>query len=92
MRVCLRGNILVRLWRDFENSSFGKIDIMQNNVPQLARDVYNIEHWSEGFFDVDDQGSVVVCPGENIKVSLENIAEKITKDELKTKIQNLGLV
>ena len=55
---------------------------MQNNVPQLARDVYNIEHWSEGFFDVDDQGSVVVCPGENIKVSLENIAEKITKKKL----------
>ncbi|MEH6344585.1 MAG: biosynthetic arginine decarboxylase [Bermanella sp.] len=55
---------------------------MLEDVPQLARDVYNIEHWSEGFFDVDDQGSVVVCPDENIKVSLTGIAEKISKENL----------
>ncbi len=55
---------------------------MQSDVPLLARDVYNIEHWSEGFFDVDDQGSVVVCPFNNVQVSFKDLRQKITKENL----------
>ena len=29
-----------------------------------ARKTYSIPHWSEGFFDVDEQGRVVVRPGD----------------------------
>lgn len=31
-------------------------------TPALAREVYAIEHWGEGYFDIDGQGRVVVYP------------------------------
>jgi len=30
--------------------------------PDLARKTYSIPHWSDGYFDVDDQGRIVVRP------------------------------
>ena len=30
--------------------------------PALAREVYAIEHWGEGYFDINGQGQVVVHP------------------------------
>ena len=55
---------------------------MQSETPLLARDVYNIEHWSEGFFDVDKQGSVVVCPFENVQISFKDLRQKIAQEKL----------
>ncbi|NVK39257.1 MAG: biosynthetic arginine decarboxylase [Gammaproteobacteria bacterium] len=49
---------------------------------QQARDVYNIEHWSEGFFDVNAQGDVVVRPFENVSVSLKELSEKAAQQDL----------
>ena len=50
--------------------------------PQPARDVYNIEHWSEGFFAVDANGDVVVTPYENVEVSFKSLAEQIRQQGL----------
>ena len=30
--------------------------------PDLARKTYSIPHWSDGYFDVDDRGRIVVRP------------------------------
>ncbi|MFT5594676.1 MAG: arginine decarboxylase [Oceanicoccus sp.] len=49
---------------------------------QQARDVYNIEHWSEGFFDVNTQGDVVVSPFDDVKVSFKDLIEQARKDGL----------
>ncbi|QCU72333.1 arginine decarboxylase [Luteimonas yindakuii] len=35
-----------------------------------ARKTYSIPHWSEGFFDVDEQGRVVVRPGDRDATAL----------------------
>ena len=54
---------------------------MQTDAQQ-ARDVYNIEHWSEGFFDVNPDGDVVVSPFENVALSFKDLAAKASKDGL----------
>jgi arginine decarboxylase len=47
---------------------------MQTNAQQ-ARDVYNIEHWSEGFFDVNPEGDVVVSPFDNVALSFKDLVQ-----------------
>lgn len=34
----------------------------QEESIQAAREIYNIAHWSEGFFDIDDSGNIVAYP------------------------------
>ncbi|MAA72728.1 MAG: arginine decarboxylase [Bermanella sp.] len=54
---------------------------MQTDAQQ-ARDVYNIEHWSEGFFDVNPDGDVVVSPFDNVALSFKDLVELANKDGL----------
>lgn len=49
---------------------------------QKARDVYNIEHWSEGFFDVNSDGDVVVSPFDGVQVSFSSLTEQVRKQGL----------
>ncbi|RYI03500.1 MAG: arginine decarboxylase, partial [Acetobacteraceae bacterium] len=35
---------------------------MSDWSPDLARKTYSIPHWSDGYFDVDDKGRIVVRP------------------------------
>ncbi|GAA6135408.1 biosynthetic arginine decarboxylase [Oceaniserpentilla sp. 4NH20-0058] len=49
---------------------------------QQARDVYNIEHWSEGFFDVNPAGDVVISPFPDVQVSFKELAEKVKEKDL----------
>lgn len=44
-----------------------------------AKDVYNIEHWSEGFFDVNAQGEVVLSHGQ---LSLNTISQQLEEQGL----------
>lgn len=49
---------------------------------QQARDVYNIEHWSEGFFDVSADGDVVVNPFENVALSFKDLVQQAREEGL----------
>lgn len=44
-----------------------------------AKDVYNIEHWSEGFFDVNKAGEVVLSHGQ---LSLNRISQELEEQGL----------
>lgn len=44
-----------------------------------AKDVYNIEHWSEGFFDVNKEGEVVLSHGQ---LSLSRISQQLEEQGL----------
>jgi len=44
-----------------------------------AKDVYNIEHWSEGFFDVNAHGEVVLSHGQ---LSLKTISQQLEEQGL----------
>jgi arginine decarboxylase len=49
----------------------------------LSREVYAIEHWGEGYFDINDDGQVIVTPTRNPvhgKVSLTEIIEGIRRE------------
>lgn len=46
---------------------------------QQARHVYNIEHWSEGFFDVDSHGDVVVSPFPGVQASFTDLVTQVRR-------------
>ena len=39
---------------------------MQNWNTDKARKTYNVKHWSEGYFDINDQGHVLARPDSNL--------------------------
>lgn len=46
----------------------------------IAKTVYNVEHWSDGFFGIDESGFVVVYPKKNEKhgaIRLHELTQKI---------------
>ena len=56
---------------------------------QNARDTYAIEHWGNGYFDINDQGHVVAYPKRNAKlgtVDLYDVANKIHQEGLSVPI------
>lgn len=51
----------------------------------LSREVYAIEHWGEGYFDINDDGQVIVTPSRNPdhgKVVLPEIVDAIRREGL----------
>lgn len=57
----------------------------QNWTLSEARDTYAIEHWSEGYFNIDSNGEVVMCPQRNSlegSVSLAGIARRVRAEGL----------
>jgi arginine decarboxylase len=56
-----------------------------NWSPAQSREIYAIEHWGEGYFDINDQGHVVVYPNkdrENGAVDLFDMAGAIRREGL----------
>jgi len=52
---------------------------------QQSRDLYNINHWSDGFFDVSEQGRVVAYPDgrrDRPGIDLPELADEMYKSEL----------
>lgn len=50
---------------------------MKNWSVQQSRDLYNIAHWSDGFFDINDQGKLVAYPNgkrDRTPIVLEDLA------------------
>lgn len=50
---------------------------------QQARDTYAIEHWGDGYFDIDERGYVVACPRRDPSagtVNLRDIAQAIRRE------------
>ncbi len=47
------------------------VDAREPWVIQDARDLYRLEAWSDGFFDVDEQGHVTVRPSEDDALSID---------------------
>lgn len=49
---------------------------------QQSRQLYNTAYWSQGYFDINEQGQVVVCPNrhqiEN-HIALETLANELTR-------------
>ncbi|MCF8070565.1 MAG: biosynthetic arginine decarboxylase [Desulfobacterales bacterium] len=53
---------------------------------QQSRELHNISHWSDGYYDISDRGDVVVCPKKNIRhncISLSNICRDVRKNGVK---------
>ncbi len=51
---------------------------MTQNTIQLARALYNIPQWSEGYFDINDQGHVVAIPQlGGSSVDLQKLYEEV---------------
>jgi arginine decarboxylase len=53
---------------------------MNTRTTQEARDTYNLPHWGGGYFDVNEDGELVVCPTRNPEdgvVSLFRLANEI---------------
>ena len=51
----------------------------------LSRDIYGIEHWGEGYFDIDAQGHVIVRPtreGSHGVVDLVALAQSVRREGL----------
>ncbi len=51
----------------------------------LSREIYAIEHWGEGYFDINDKGHVVVHPAgspKNGTVDLVEIVDSVRKEGL----------
>jgi arginine decarboxylase len=51
----------------------------------LSREIYAIEHWGEGYFDINDKGHVVVHPAGSSKngtVDLVEIVDSVRKEGL----------
>jgi len=56
-----------------------------NSAIEQVRASYNVPHWSQGYFDINDQGELTVSPdtvNPNHAVSLSNIAEQIQQHGL----------
>ena len=56
-----------------------------NWTPALSREVYAIEHWGEGYFDINDQGHVVVYPSKDREtgaVDLFEVAAAVRREGL----------
>lgn len=51
---------------------------------QRARETYSIAHWSEGYFDINDTGQVVVRPQRqsHSEVALTHIIDEVHRSEL----------
>ncbi|MFM2485382.1 biosynthetic arginine decarboxylase [Celerinatantimonas yamalensis] len=53
-----------------------------NWTAQQSRQQYNIAYWSQGYFDINEHGQVVVCPNrhrpEN-QIALESLAHELTR-------------
>jgi arginine decarboxylase len=50
-----------------------------------ARELYNIPYWSEGYFDVNDAGHVVVRPGRErsaVEIDLYELAQRLPREGL----------
>ncbi|TCI02680.1 biosynthetic arginine decarboxylase [Corallincola luteus] len=53
---------------------------MSNSATERARHTYNVAHWSEGYFDVDEQGSLTANPTANSEghsIPLPDLVEDI---------------
>src|SRR5262249_13536344 len=37
---------------------------------QAARELYNIAQWSEGYFDINEQGNLIACPNQTNQPSI----------------------
>lgn len=51
---------------------------MSDWTPDKARTVYNVSHWSDGYFDINAKGELIVCPQADstaAPVSLYDIAQ-----------------
>ena len=58
---------------------------MNTRTTQEARDTYNISHWGSGYFDVNDDGHLVVYPTRNPddgQVDLYKLASDVGKHNL----------
>ncbi len=58
---------------------------MNTRTTQEARDTYNISHWGNGYFDVNDDGNLVVYPTRNPDdgaVDLYKLASDVGKHNL----------
>lgn len=58
---------------------------MTQSTIQLARDIYNIQHWGGGYFDVNEAGRLVVRPDRN------GACAGIDLYELAAQVQQSGL-
>ncbi len=48
-----------------------------------ARDMYNIRYWSDGYFDINEQGELVVKPNKQHAVSLSKIVADLQEQGLR---------
>ena len=58
---------------------------MANHNIDHAREIYNIQHWSDGCFDINDQGQLVVCtkPGVSIEgIPLQELIQAMLQQGL----------
>src|SRR5580658_5680254 len=49
---------------------------------QQAREMYHVAHWSDGFFDISEQGTLRVQPdglNDQTSIDLNHLAEKISE-------------
>ena len=56
-----------------------------NWTPELSRETYAIEHWGDGYFDIDERGRAVVYPGHDRtlgKVDLFEVAASVRQEGL----------
>ena len=44
---------------------------------ERARKFYNIPIWSEGYFDINELGHMVACPGNQIEIDLTEVNEEL---------------
>jgi len=58
---------------------------MDESVIQNARDLYNLTHWSGGYFDIDERGRLVVHPDRDAAgagIDLQALSEEIQRSGL----------
>ncbi|MGH8369725.1 MAG: arginine decarboxylase, partial [Gammaproteobacteria bacterium] len=58
---------------------------MSQNPIQDAREIFNIQRWGDGYFDINDDGHVVVFPTrhrEDGSVDLHRLATEVSKHGL----------
>ncbi|MBQ4834347.1 biosynthetic arginine decarboxylase [Pseudoalteromonas sp. MMG010] len=52
---------------------------------ETARDTYNVTHWSDGYFDINDKGELVAYPGgahSDVAISLSQLTEQFKQQGL----------
>ncbi len=59
---------------------------MENFTIDQAKSIYGIDSWGANYFDINEDGHLVVCPSKNLenKVSLVKVIEELQKSRLKT--------